>query len=114
MAVKISYDRSLQCSVCITKTSEKMREKRGCKVFAPRTFKGYRYSKCLGNFYNYGYASLIELHNRYQAGTLFNNGGISEQPSKYLYAMNLIGSLINDIEIEQAKEAAKKAKQKAR
>lgn len=114
MAVKISYDKSIQCSYCVSKTSESYREKRGCKSLPPRAYKGFRYSKCQGNFYNFGYAGLIELHNQYRNGVLFCSGGLSDQPSKYLQAMSLIGSLIHEEEKRMAEESAKRAKNKKR
>lgn len=116
MAVKISYDKSLQCAYCIEKTSPSVREnRRGCKSFATaKTLKGFAYSKCLGNFYNFGYAQLIELHNRYRSGVLFNTGGLSDQPSKYLHAMALVGNLVHDEEKAIAEAIAKKAKKNGR
>ena len=116
MSVKISYDKSLQCGYCIERTSQSLREnRRGCKSFAsPKTLDGFSYSKCLGNFYNFGYAQLIEVYNRYKDGVLFSEGGISDQPSKYLYAMSMIGNLAHEEDAKMAESITKKAKRNGR
>ena len=115
MAVKISYDKSLQCSFCVSKCAESYRiNKRGCHgLSSPRPLEGFLYSKCLGNFYNFGYAQLIELYNRYKNGTLFNSGGLSDQPAKYLAAMTLIGNLVNEEELKIAESIKNKTKAKS-
>ena len=114
MAVKISYDKSLQCSVCTSRTSEAYRKNsRGCHGYpVARTYEGYSYSKCLGNFYSFGYAQLIELYNRYKLGTLFNSGGLSDQPAKYLSAMNYISNLVYEEEKKITEALTKKNKAK--
>lgn len=109
--IEIIYNVSLQCSKCVVKTDEKYRESRkGCTGKMP--FKrplvdGIFYTKCAGNFYHQGFAQLLDTHRLFRKGVLANQGGIMDQPAKYLEVMNLIESFVVEKEIEQLKKSAK-------
>lgn len=109
--LEIIYNTSLQCSKCVVKTDEKYREARkGCTGKSP--FKrplteDMFYTKCAGNFYHQGFAQLLDTHRMFRKGVLANDGGLMDQPSKYLEMMNLIESFVVEKEIEQLKKSAK-------
>lgn len=69
--------------------------------------EGMFYTKCAGNFYHQGFAQLLDVHRLFRKGILVNDGGLMEQPAKYLDLMNLIESFVVEKEIEQLKKSAK-------
>jgi hypothetical protein len=97
--------------------SESVRESRkGCtgktKVRKP-VIEGVFYTQCPGNFYNPAYAQLLDVHRLFRKGVLAFEGGLMDQPSKYLDAMNLLENLITEKEIEQTKKSMKNGRKQS-
>jgi hypothetical protein len=93
------------------KTDEKFREMRkGCTGKYP--FKrpltdGIFHTICIGNFYAESYASLLDVHRMFRKGILASAGGLLDQTSKYIEAMNLLEVLVSEKEKEQLKKSLK-------
>lgn len=66
------------------------------------------YKKCIGNYYNGYYASLINSFNMYSEGNNAFSGGYMEQPAKFAELMSLIDNLIreNQSEIQRKEKLA--------
>lgn len=110
-AVEIIYNPSYQCGKCVKKVSEAVRERnKNCtgKGKTIREFDEFKFSLCPGNFYNAGYANLLDSHRMFRKGVLAFPGGLLDQPSKYVSTMNFLESLILEKEIEQVKKQSKK------
>lgn len=110
-AVEIIYNPSYQCGKCVKKVSEAVRERnKNCtgKGTTKREFDEFTFSLCPGNFYNPGYANLLDSHRMFRKGVLAFPGGLMDQPSKYVTTMNFLESLILEKEIEQVKKQSKK------
>lgn len=113
MAVMISSNENLQCSKCTLKSDQKYRDiYRGCSGFKdPKRLskdEPWFHSKCLGNFNNAGFNSVIDLYYKYKEGILVESGGFFNQSAKYLTAINFVGSLITTVELQRI-EALKKS-----
>lgn len=114
-AVEIAYDTRFQCGKCKIKSSEEVREARkGCTGKYPKKYElgGFTYRICPGNFYSFSYVSLLDLHTSYRKGVLFTAGGIMDQPTKYIDAMNFLEGLVSSKEFEQMERARKKSGRK--
>lgn len=105
------YNQALQCNKCVLKIDEDFREKRkGCTgkyPFKKPLMDGYFYTICPGNFYAEAYGNLIDVHRLFRKGVLANAGGLMDQPSKYVDAMNFIENLVIEKETEQLKKSLK-------
>lgn len=116
--VEILYNPSFNCSVCVKKTDENYRENRkGCTGKRPikrPAFQGVEYTKCPGNFYSPGHAQLLEVHRLHRKGVMAFEGGILDQPSKYIDAMGLLETLISEKETEQLKKSLKNGRKQSR
>lgn len=53
--------------------------------------------------------ALLRLHMHYRNGLLAQAGGISDQPALYVEAMELLERTFNDIELQRAKDQARRA-----
>lgn len=114
-AIEIVYNRSYQCGFCVSKIGEKVRENtKNCtgKAARPkvRELEIFSFTLCPGNFYSSSYGSLVDIHRQFRKGVLVNEGGLLDQPSKYIDLMNLIENLISQKEIDALKESAKNGK----
>lgn len=110
-AIEIIYNESYQCGKCVKKVSEAVRERsKNCtgKSKVKRQFDEFTFSQCPGNFYNTGYAQLLDTHRLFRKGVLAFPGGLLDQPAKYVSTMNLLESLILEKEIAQIKKQSKK------
>lgn len=110
-AVEIIYNERYQCSKCLIKADETIREKRkGCtgKYSFKAESEGFTYTRCPGNFYNPAYGQLVDVYRMFRQGILANAGGLLDQPAKYVDAMNLLENLISQKELERAQKASGK------
>lgn len=93
------------------KTDEKFREMRkGCTGKFPikrPVVEGIFYNQCAGNFYAESYANLLDVHRMFRKGVLASSGGLLDQSSKYIEAMNLLEVLVSEKENEQLKKSMK-------
>ena len=109
--VEILYNESYQCGKCVKKMSEAVRERnKNCtgKSKVKRQFEEFSFSVCPGNFYNDGYANLLDHHRMFRKGILAYEGGLLDQPPKYLSVMNLLESMVSEKELERIKKQSKK------
>ena len=109
--VEIIYNESYQCGKCVKRVSEAVRERsKNCtgKSKVKRQFDEFTFTICPGNFYNTGYANLLDTHRMFRKGVLAFTGGLMDQPSKFISAMNLLENLVIEKEIEQIKKQTKK------
>jgi hypothetical protein len=116
-AVEIIYNKSYQCGFCISRMAETVREKKkNCtgKAVKPtvKELDVFKFTLCPGNFYASAYGSLVDVHRQFRKGVLVNEGGLLDQPTKYIDMMNLIENLISQKEIDAMKESAKNGKRK--
>jgi len=56
------------------------------------------YNKCLGNFVDYNVVEFINFNDRFLAGQMYYPGSYSEQPAKFVEAMDLIHNLFKEHE----------------
>lgn len=116
-AIEIIHNKKFQCAECVKKISPSVRENRmNCtgKIKKEIKFDGFQYDRCPGNFYNPGYAQLLDVHRMFKNGVLAYPGGLMDQPAKYIETMNLIENITNGKELERIKNAAAANKQGAR
>lgn len=103
-----------RCSDCKRKykndkqKAEKNYELMACRYLAEKPRHNYNpehnnkgnpkilYRNCIGNYYDNYFASLINYYNKYNNGILPFNGGLFEQPSKFVEVMELVHNLINE------------------
>ena len=117
-AVEIIYNPSYQCGFCISKMAESLREQnKNCtgkaKVVRKRVLDIFTFTLCPGNFYSSAYGQLVDTHRQFRKGVLANEGGLMDQPSKYLDLMNLVENLVSQKEIEAMKKSVKDGKSKS-
>jgi hypothetical protein len=108
--VEIIYNEAYQCNKCIRRIHESVRElRKGCTGKHPfkRHGHGFTYTKCPGNFYGPGHAYLLDVHRQFRNGVLASEGGLLDQPSKYLETMNLVETLVMEKEIERINKSIK-------
>ena len=63
------------------------------------------YNKCIGNFYNGFYASLINSYHKFNDGMLPFMGGLYDQPAKFVEYMNIVQNLISENNSKKEREA---------
>lgn len=108
--VEIVHNQSFQCGLCVLKMGESARESRkNCtgKNKRVRKLDEISYSKCPGNFYNVGYALLLDVHKNFRKGVMAYPGGLLDQPAKFIEAMNLIENIVSAKEIDRMNAQAK-------
>lgn len=101
-------NQEFNCHLCKQTYQEKHRnEKKFCQTKKPsklfeinETFKFYR---CPGNWYNSGYALMIEAYRHFMGGTLPFSGGLMDQPAKTIE----IFQFIENVEAERKREEAR-------
>jgi hypothetical protein len=99
------------CDHCLKKYAKSYRDKKKfCTIEKSTPVTDYhgsiKYFKCPGNFFNEGYALIIESYRRYNEGILPYSGGLFEQPAKIIEAFSVIRSL----DSENAKDNSRSAK----
>lgn len=117
-AIEIIYTPKFQCSLCIKKTAPAFREKNmnctGKNKTVVRELDEIKFSRCPGNFYNPGYAHLLDVHRNFRKGVLGFPGGLMDQPAKYIDSMNLIENIVIGKELERMNAQNSKAKRQKR
>ncbi len=110
-SIEAIYNQSYQCGKCVKKVDEEFREKRkGCTgkyAFKKPLMDGFFYTICPGNFYADAYGGLVDVHRLFRKGVMAGYGGMLDQSSKYLDAMNFIENLVIEKETEQLKKSFK-------
>jgi hypothetical protein len=103
-------DNRFNCSVCIKSTSAAHREeKKRCNTPGEKPVAKYHdylnYYRCPGAFRSQDSVELILAHRLWEQGVLPYDGGLLDQPAKYVEAMRLIDGL----KIEHQKDLEFKA-----
>jgi len=62
------------------------------------------YNKCIGNYYSGYWGAIINYYEKYSSGVMLYDGGIGDQPSKFVDAMNLIDNLIRENHAENERK----------
>jgi hypothetical protein len=99
------------CALCLTHNKPEHREKKKfCNTPSKRVLTEYKgffnYYRCPGSFASSWAVELISMHGLFESGQLPYEGGILDQPAKYIEVMRLIGSL----KLEHQKDLEAKAK----
>ena len=81
------------------------------KVVRKRVLDIFTFTHCPGNFYSPAYGQLVDMHRQFRKGILVNDGGLMDQPSKYIDLMNMVENLVSQKEIEAMKKSVKNGKQ---
>ena len=103
-----------RCSDCIRKykgdevKSDKLKEQNACNYLTEKPRHKYtaghnnkgnpgvNYFTCVGNYYFPEWSGLISYFQTYSKGILPFEGGMYDQPAKFVELMNLIDNLINE------------------
>lgn len=100
------------CATCLKSTSKEFRERtKACNAGGTKVIAKYHtflnYYRCPGGFRGESYVELIRLNRLWENGVLPYEGGILDQPAKYIEAMKLIDGLRlehqKDVEAKQAR-----------
>jgi hypothetical protein len=114
----VIYNPAFNCSICVKKTDENYRERqKGCTGKFPKirtVFPGVSYTRCPGNFYSPSHAMLLDVHRLHRKGVMANEGGLLDQPSKYIDVMNFLETLVTEKETEQLKKSMKNGRKQSR
>lgn len=111
-----AVDPKYNCATCLLKVKKDVREqKKACnqksKEPVTKYHDIYNFYRCPSNFRLPSYRNLIKLHGLYLQGILPYNGGILEQPAKFIEAMNTIDALMaehqKDLEAKQKWQTTK-------
>lgn len=110
-----------RCSDCKLKYKnddvkrEKYLENMACSYYANKPRHEYnpdfnnkdnpkiKYKNCIGNHYHGGWGMFINFISKYNEGSLPFEGGLMEQPAKFVDVMNLVHNLISEKEQEDQK-----------
>lgn len=94
---QVLYDSSYQCTQCLKRVSAPAREKKGCETATTEPFAEWRklikFKRCPANYYSQYWASVIDIFRQYEKGILPFSGGLLDQPSKMIEALNLVETL---------------------
>lgn len=99
------------CAACIKRHAKKHRdEKKGCNVRSSKPVGAYHeiytFYRCPGSMRDAGMVELIKQHRHWKLGVLPFEGGLLQQPAKYIEAMHLIDAL----EAEHQNDVLEKAR----
>lgn len=108
-----------RCSDCKLKYKAKFKQQQefmACNYVAKTPRHGYTpefhnksnpkiiYNKCIGNYYNGFWSSIINSSKQYDNGIMPFSGGIMDQPAKFVEVMNLVHNLISENELENQRK----------
>jgi len=62
------------------------------------------YNKCIGNYYNGYWGTLINYYSKYKDGIMLYEGSLADQPSKFVDVMNLIDNLIRENQADKERK----------
>ncbi len=104
-------DTQFNCAACLKKNKQQFRDtKKGCNkqalVDVAKYHEIYTFKRCPGALKSQTYIHLIEQHRQWELGVLPFEGGLLDQPAKYVEAMRLIESL----KLEHQNDVLEKAK----
>lgn len=80
------------------------------KYTPTHTMSGYTpilYNRCPANFSDFGYMEIINLYSHYAKGIMPYDGGLLNQPAKFVEVMELVHNLIEEKQFEQQEKLKK-------
>lgn len=119
------FEPRFKCSLCKVKYAKDQKKQEllfkqnACREEMPtpvlkytptHTMSGYTpilYKRCPANYADFGYMAIINLYHQYEKGIMPYEGGLLNQPAKFVDLMDLVHNLIEEKQFEHQEKIKK-------